>query len=96
VQRPKGCVSCNDEDEDGAHVFFHCHFVVQVWQIAGLGDDVGVAIHNNITVEDVVFALFYKLTDDLKQRMAVVLWSLWKHRNLKLWQNEQELLCSCC
>lgn len=27
----------------------------------------------------------------LKQRMAAVLWSLWKHRNLKFWQNEQEL-----
>jgi len=23
--------------------------------------------------------------------MAIVLWSLWKHRNLKLWQNEHEL-----
>lgn len=27
----------------------------------------------------------------LQQRVATILWSLWKHRNLKLWQNEQQL-----
>jgi len=62
VQCPTSCVNCNDEDGDAAHVFFHCSFVVQVWQVAGLGDEVTAAIQNYTTVEDVVFALLHKLS----------------------------------
>ena len=35
--------------------------------------------------------LLRNLNVDFQQHFASILWSLWKHRNLKLWQNEQEL-----
>jgi hypothetical protein len=37
------------------------------------------------------FPCLQNLSQEHVQRMAAILWSLWKHRNLKLWENENEL-----
>jgi len=36
---------------------------------------------------DAIFELLHQLSQEFSQRFATVLWSLWKHRNLKLWQD---------
>jgi hypothetical protein len=37
------------------------------------------------------FSCLQNLSQEHVQRMATILWSLWKHRNLNLWENENEL-----
>jgi hypothetical protein len=39
---------------------------------------------------DAIFELLHQLSQELGQRFVAVLWSLWKHRNLKLWQEATE------
>jgi hypothetical protein len=39
---------------------------------------------------DSIFTLVQDLSHDESQRFAALLWSLWKHRNLKLWQGVSE------
>jgi ribonuclease HI len=41
-------------------------------------------------VADCLFALLQHYNNDNLQRFAATLWSLWKHRNLKLWQGVNE------
>jgi hypothetical protein len=37
-----------------------------------------------------MFALLQHYNLENSQRLTVTLWSLWKHRNLKLWQDVDE------
>jgi len=39
---------------------------------------------------EVIFALLQSLSNTLSQRMAVIFWSLWKHRNIKVWDDITE------
>ena len=47
--------------------------------------------HGNMFSIDTIFSLMQNLSREHVQRMAAILWSMWKHRNLKLWENENEL-----
>ena len=90
VQCPMSCVICNDPAENLDHICFLCPFSMQVWQRIGLWNSIQQAYSNVSSAEDVIFELMRRLSPELSQRLAVILWSLWKHRNLKLWQNESE------
>ncbi|KEH25696.1 hypothetical protein MTR_6g033560 [Medicago truncatula] len=70
---PTDSASCDSNHEDLKHVFFYCPFVVHVW--------------NRIGFYGCYFSLLEQLPVELAQRMATVLWSIWKHRNLKVWDN---------
>jgi hypothetical protein len=59
-------------------------FVVQVWQMAGLWIEVNHAVIITNSAIDAKFSLLQNLSQEHVQHMAVVLWSLWKHRNIKL------------
>jgi len=89
VSCPTQCVSCTSEHEDLNHIFFECPFAIQVWNAAGLWFDVQHAAILNDTA-----AIFYLLEHcpiDFKQRLTALCWSLWKHRNLKVWEDVDEL-----
>ncbi|MCI04392.1 polynucleotidyl transferase ribonuclease H fold, partial [Trifolium medium] len=62
-----------------------------VWRMAGLWDEEQAAVTSTNSAIDAIFSLLHDLSSELNQRMAAILWSVWKHRNLKLWQNESEL-----
>lgn len=91
VQCPTNCVSCADGHEDLSHVFFDCPFVIQVWHSSGLWEAVHHTVMNNDSAVGTVFSLLQNLSSGLSQRFAANLWSVWKHRNIKLWRNEDEL-----
>lgn len=48
-------------------------------------------LRNNTSAE-FIFALLQELSHAQAELFASVLWSLWKSRNLQLWQNEVETL----
>jgi len=90
VQCPVSCVSCDDSYEDLAHICFECPLTVQVWHTTGLWNTVHkVFLEKNSSV-DAIFELLHQLSQEFSQRFAAVLWSLWKHRNFKLWQDVTE------
>jgi len=63
---------------------------LQVWCKIGLWNAVHEAFLEKNSEVDAIFELLHQLSQELGQRFAAVLWSLWKHRNLKLWQEATE------
>jgi hypothetical protein len=86
VQCPTSCVSCGGLHEDLSHICFECPFTVQVWRKIGLWNVVHEVFLEKNSAVDAIFELLHQFSQELGQRFAAVLWSLWKHRNLKLWQ----------
>ncbi|AES65372.1 hypothetical protein MTR_2g038480 [Medicago truncatula] len=54
--------------------------------MVGLWDAVKHAIVSNDSMMEVIFSLLHNLQAELRHRMVVLLWSIWKHRNLTLLQ----------
>jgi hypothetical protein len=90
IQCPLTCVVCNDSKEDLDHICFNCPFDVQVWQQLGFWTVIQQTRDNTGSVAECIFALLQHYNADNSQRFTVTLWSLWKHRNLKLWQDVDE------
>lgn len=90
VQFPTQCVSCDSNHEDLSHVFFECSFAVQVCSTAGLWHETQGALASSTSAIEAIFALLHSLSATLSQRLAAIFWSLWKHRNLKVWEDVTE------
>jgi ribonuclease HI len=90
VSCPTQCASCDSNFEDLNHLLFECPFSIQVWQSAGIWFDIqNAAIHTDSAV-NFIFYLLENLTPDIQQRFGTICWSLWKHRNLKIWEDVTE------
>ena len=87
---PTNCASCASNHEDLLHVFFDCPFAIQVWNMTGLWGSVQQALTTTVSASEAIFSLLHNLSVDLTQRLATVLWSIWKHRNLRVWDNATE------
>jgi len=85
------CASCNSNYEDLNHIFFECSFAIQVWKSAGMWFDVQHAAMQTDSAVEAIFYLLRNLSVKLNQRFAALCWSLWKHRNLKIWEDVTEL-----
>jgi ribonuclease HI len=84
------CVSCDSDYENLVHLFFACPYAIQVWNRAGLWAEVDSANASISTAEETIFYLLQNLSEEQSQRLATILWSLWKHRNLKVWEDVTE------
>ncbi|RHN62840.1 putative reverse transcriptase zinc-binding domain-containing protein [Medicago truncatula] len=74
VSCPTECVICRNNYEDIIHVLLECLSAVQVWHAVNLWDKID----------------RQQLTPIQSENFAAILWSLWEHRNLKLWQQTNE------
>ena len=48
------------------------------------------ALSHTASATDAIFSLLENLSAELSQRLSTVLWSLWKHRNIRVWDNVTE------
>ena len=87
VSCPTNCSSCDSDYEDLNHLLFECPFSIQVWNDAGVWNDVQKAAIYTDTVANSIFYILQNLSKDIQQRIAAICWSLWKHQNLKIWEN---------
>jgi len=83
-------VSCDADNEDVVHLLFECPFAVQVWQMSGLWHEIQQAITFGNSAADTIFYLLQHFTLEQSQVLAATIWSLWKHRNLQVWENKNE------
>ena len=90
VTCPTNCASCDSTHEDLLHVFFACPFALQVWHKTGLWGSVNHAVFTTNSATEAIFYLLANLSADLTQRLASAIWSIWKHRNLRVWNDETE------
>ncbi|XP_058732901.1 uncharacterized protein LOC131604482 [Vicia villosa] len=89
-QCPTGCQFCDANIEDDWHILFACSTTIQCWRAAGLYS----IIESRLTSFDDARALIFDICsrEDRKivGRVAVMLEVIWRNRNNKLWNNEQE------
>jgi ribonuclease HI len=90
VSCPTNCESCGAAHEDLEHLLFECPFAIQVWNSAGIWYDVQHAAMQSDSAVNTIFYLLQQLPMNIKQRVAAIFWSLWKHRNLKIWEHVDE------
>jgi len=84
------CASCESEHEDITHVFFSCLFAIQVWNRTDLWGSIQHALSSTVSTINAIFSLIQNLSADLSQQLAIVIWSIWKHRNLRVWDDVTE------
>jgi len=87
VSCPTNCASCSHAYEDLNHLLFECPFAIQVCNSAGIWYDVQNAAMNSDSAVNTIFYLLQNSTMHVQQRFAATCWSLWKHRNLKIWED---------
>ncbi|GAU10454.1 hypothetical protein TSUD_423510, partial [Trifolium subterraneum] len=80
------CVVCEQLMETQMHTFFACSKAVKCWEkinMDGLVREL-LLVANNFTT--MFFTLFDRLAINQQAIVAMTLWSLWKCRNMKLWE----------
>lgn len=58
---------------------------------AGIWGAIQHAIQSTTSAAETIFLLLDTLSAEQNQRLAATLWSLWKHRNLKVWDDVTEV-----
>ncbi|PNX86981.1 cytochrome p450 [Trifolium pratense] len=48
------------------------------------------AVNSSNTVSETIFMLLQNLEEQNSARLAVIMWSIWKNRNMKLWNKATE------
>jgi hypothetical protein len=91
VSCPTMCASCNSNHENMKHIFFECPFAIQVWNSSGMWFDVQHATMQTDSAVEAIFYLLRNLSVQLNKRFTALCWSLWKHRNLKIWEDVTEI-----
>ncbi|CAJ2655005.1 unnamed protein product [Trifolium pratense] len=90
IQCPSNCVVCDDNYEDTGHILFDCPLSIRAWRSIGLWEKVEAAVKTTTTAATSIFLLLQQLDEQQATHMAALMWSIWKHRNLKLWQDVTE------
>ena len=90
VTCPTNCARCASNHEDLMHLFFACPFALHVLNITELWGSVQHALSTTASASEAIFYLLETLSVELTQRLSSVLWSLWKHRNLQVWDDATE------
>lgn len=77
------CKICKLSVETLKHVLISCPFASRCWEINNLSADIG----PDQTITQMVVKFFDRL--DLKdlELCVSIMWSLWNHRNLVVWEN---------
>jgi len=87
---PAECVLCGAAPEDSFHVLLTCSIAAQVWQASGLRNSVALAVQECDTAAEMIFHVLARLFQVQCSLFATILWSIWKCRNLRLWQQVTE------
>jgi len=87
VDCPNICVVCNDHDEDGKHLFFECNKSIGCWQRLSLWNSIQQMCSPSLSCSEVIFVVLQQFDVPQQQIFSVALWSIWKHRNNKVWNN---------
>ncbi|WJX25326.1 hypothetical protein P8452_14380 [Trifolium repens] len=76
--------------EDSIHLFFLCRNINSIWRQSKLSAEVAAAINVDNDAAGVIFNLLQRLNSAYSVEMATILWSIWKQRNNKVWNNTLE------
>lgn len=96
VDCPQNCVLCDNSVEDTAHVFFLCQNSEQCWHRFGLWNLIQPKISHTRSVVELVFSVLQSLSKEETALFMVIICSIWKQRNNKIWNKEIETRADVC
>jgi hypothetical protein len=96
VQCTDQCTVCEDGDEDSTHLFFICIKSVFCWQRTALWNLLMNVFDPAASFPTNVFAILQLLDQQQMQVFGMTFWSIWTHRNNKVWNNIIESAQSIC
>ncbi|PNY05519.1 cytochrome p450 [Trifolium pratense] len=77
--------------EDSLHVFFRCPNSRSIWRRANFFNVVCTVADSESNIIVVIFKILQLLTQEDAALFAIIIWSIWKQRNNKVWNNVNEL-----
>jgi len=80
-------IICDVNDEDNMHLFFQCPKSILVWQRIGIWNELLSTLSSPVSFPAIIFDLLHHLDVQQKQLFWVTLWSLWNHKNNKVWND---------
>ncbi|KEH18827.1 hypothetical protein MTR_8g028785 [Medicago truncatula] len=83
------CVFCHDPHADCYHLFFRCCTAVGIWRSKGLWQVIEPLLHRFDDASEIIFYLLEHGTA-VQYELVTIMWSIWKSRNNKLWQQVTE------
>lgn len=84
------CHFCADEAETTWQVFFICPRSLQVRRKSHLWEHIDAQISNRAGAKDQLFILLTTLEANHSKLFSMLLWSIWKSRNSKVWDSVLE------
>jgi len=82
---------CNAADKDSFPLFFCCPTAVNIWRASGLWNIIDLLIIQQLnSVDDVMFAVLQQSNNNQVAHIATIIQSMWKSRNLRIWQQIAE------
>jgi len=89
------CPFC-DSQEDNLHVLFLCPKSIQCWQKLGLWNDISTTIFNLGSISFILFEIIQRLHNSKHSLFGTLMWSIWKNRNNKVWNDSSESCQAIC
>nr|ABN05778.1 Polynucleotidyl transferase, Ribonuclease H fold [Medicago truncatula] len=73
-------------NEDSYHILFHCPIAIDIWQTTNIWHLITPSLNQFDNAPDIIFNLLQRLSAAQIENIVTIMWSLWKARNLRLWQ----------
>ncbi|CAN1217475.1 Putative ribonuclease H protein At1g65750 [Linum perenne] len=84
------CGCCNGGEESLEHLFFQCPIADRYWEVAELRGEVEVAMMAGGEAADWLTRLINNPDKRQVQNVAAVVWSLWRERNDRVWNQQSK------
>jgi len=81
------CVVCDSFAESHIHLFFVCIKAKECWESIGMGNLIRELLHQANNFTTLLFDFLDRLSNHQQLLVVILLWSLWKSRNAKLWES---------
>ncbi|CAN1130761.1 Putative ribonuclease H protein At1g65750 [Linum perenne] len=90
IQINGDCGSCNSFFESTFHLFVECDMARRCWAAAGLSSKIEESLvdHEGSCVSWLL-GLLASITENMAADISMVLWSIWKERNDRVWTDKQ-------
>jgi len=84
------CVLCNLAEEDSFHLFFRCPSSCNIWSMCDFFTTANTVLNQGQDSASIIFQLLQVLNGDEAALFCCTLWSIWKQRNNKVWNDVTE------
>ncbi|KAJ1433914.1 Reverse transcriptase zinc-binding domain [Sesbania bispinosa] len=88
VKCPATCPLCEEGLENEFHAFYGCRHNIQCWKESGCWREMETVVWESEGYQEATFHLLRSSPLSQKREFVLMVWALWKQRNIKVWEGE--------